>query len=259
MSLSSQRVFSGLQEPIGSWKASQSEKIKRWEAAGRTIEKVTDGIGKTIDAGIKETVIALKVNGFATIASCEGHLDHGLPFPWVDIASPVTEQNLSNPRYQELAKKYARERIGEDEKNELIKLIEAQIAANLIEHQRLKKLLDAFYETEKKHPSALTLIKGIWNYSRLQTCRFPDMNMIEIKQYLSRFTPEENAQNLYTFRDELQRFTEFLKNKYFNAEASTLNPPLRAADSGTWIDGLHSPNTRRASFALGRSNDHEAV
>lgn len=47
---------------------------------------VGDGLGLGIDDGIMDTVIALTANGVPTVASCEGHADRGLPFPWVDIS-----------------------------------------------------------------------------------------------------------------------------------------------------------------------------
>lgn len=50
--------------------------------------QIRDKPGQTIDQGILQTVIALNANNIPTLASCEGHLDHGEPFPWVDIGNP---------------------------------------------------------------------------------------------------------------------------------------------------------------------------
>ena len=57
------------------------------------VEEVTDGLGKGIDKGIKEAVIAMKAYDFPTDHSCEGHLEgeHGLPYPWVRIYAPEPE------------------------------------------------------------------------------------------------------------------------------------------------------------------------
>jgi len=46
---------------------------------------VTDGLGKEIDQGIFDTVVALNVLGIPTRQSCEGHLEWGTGAPWVDI------------------------------------------------------------------------------------------------------------------------------------------------------------------------------
>jgi hypothetical protein len=47
---------------------------------------VGDGLGLGIDDGIVDTVIALTAHGIPTVASCEGHVDHGLAYPWVDVS-----------------------------------------------------------------------------------------------------------------------------------------------------------------------------
>ncbi|MEK7120281.1 MAG: hypothetical protein AAB824_01945 [Patescibacteria group bacterium] len=48
----------------------------------------TDRLGMPIDKNIKSLVVALILNGFITYQSCEGHTDHSMGAPWVDIAAP---------------------------------------------------------------------------------------------------------------------------------------------------------------------------
>lgn len=48
-------------------------------------DNIVDNLGKKIDDGIKEAVVILTKIGFKTSASCEGHLNWGFPFPWIDI------------------------------------------------------------------------------------------------------------------------------------------------------------------------------
>lgn len=53
-----------------------------------TYERVstfTDKLSTPIDPGIFETVVMLNLLGLHTFQSCEGHLDHGCPYPWVTI------------------------------------------------------------------------------------------------------------------------------------------------------------------------------
>lgn len=59
-----------------------------WDELTEIFSHVTDRIGRSIDKGIFDTVVALNALGIATSASCEGHLDHGLPYPWVDVKEP---------------------------------------------------------------------------------------------------------------------------------------------------------------------------
>jgi hypothetical protein len=62
-----------------------------WQEAWDQLTHVTDALGRPIDPGIFETVVALTVVGFHTTMSCEGHLDHGIAAPWVDIEPKEAE------------------------------------------------------------------------------------------------------------------------------------------------------------------------
>lgn len=49
------------------------------------VSALTDNLGTPIDQGILETIVVLNLLGLHTFQSCEGHLDHGHPYPWVTI------------------------------------------------------------------------------------------------------------------------------------------------------------------------------
>ncbi len=49
------------------------------------VSTFTDKLGMLIDPGIFEMVVILNLLGLHTFQSCEGHLDHGCPYPWVTI------------------------------------------------------------------------------------------------------------------------------------------------------------------------------
>lgn len=51
----------------------------------KELGKEADRLGYEIDRGIKETVALLNLLNFPTSASCEGHIDRGIPVPWIDI------------------------------------------------------------------------------------------------------------------------------------------------------------------------------
>jgi len=82
------------------------------------VERLGDELTVPVDEGIKKLVIALRMHNFPTSGSCEGHLEHALPYPWVDIDAPEQEEN-------------------------------AWLTANKRERTRLKQLLSAFYDTNK--------------------------------------------------------------------------------------------------------------
>src|SRR5262245_3085441 len=71
-----------------------------WDNMSDEVDHWTDGIGYPIDKEIKEIVIALNLVGIKTIASCEGHFDHGNLYPWVDleVSSPETEKLMAEIR-----------------------------------------------------------------------------------------------------------------------------------------------------------------
>ncbi|GHO50876.1 hypothetical protein [Ktedonospora formicarum] len=59
--------------------------MSKWSEMITRFEHVTDKLGKGIDDGILTTVVALNVLGIHTTGSCEGHIEWGLPYPWIDI------------------------------------------------------------------------------------------------------------------------------------------------------------------------------
>jgi hypothetical protein len=67
------------------------ERRSTWQRKLLEVERITDGLGKRIDEGIKETVVGLILNGFPTTGSCEGHFDRAPAHPWVDIEAPRPE------------------------------------------------------------------------------------------------------------------------------------------------------------------------
>lgn len=61
----------------------------------REVDNITDKLGQPVDTEIKPLVVALRFVDFPTTGSCAGHLDSGLPFPWVDIG--VTNKSSNRP------------------------------------------------------------------------------------------------------------------------------------------------------------------
>ncbi|GCE14804.1 hypothetical protein [Tengunoibacter tsumagoiensis] len=83
-----------------------------WNKQASQLASVTDLTGKSIDPGILETVIALNLLGVETTSSCEGHLDHGTPAPWVDFHAVGTEEirhqaNIANKQLQDAEEQHA--------------------------------------------------------------------------------------------------------------------------------------------------------
>lgn len=62
------------------------------------VEHFHDALDMPVDPGIKPMVVALRYLGFNTTASCEGHLDWGFPYPWVEIDSGSPRLNRREKR-----------------------------------------------------------------------------------------------------------------------------------------------------------------
>lgn len=70
------------------------EKSQIWNDAELFVTKLADSLGKPIDANTKELVIVLHCLKFTTSQSCEGHIDHGYPYPWIEIRNEDPDKNL---------------------------------------------------------------------------------------------------------------------------------------------------------------------
>lgn len=58
---------------------------KKIQKIQQEIESITDGLSLPIDDLIKPAVIAFRLWDLPTSGSCQGHVNWGLPYPWIDI------------------------------------------------------------------------------------------------------------------------------------------------------------------------------
>lgn len=108
--------------------------------------QLTDALGNSIDPGILDTVVALRLYGVNTIASCEGHNDRITGGPYVMFESAKATEYEA--KYKKL----------QDKSSILYKqLYHKAAAANAREVQTVLNLLDAFYES-KSTPHSQRLI-----------------------------------------------------------------------------------------------------
>lgn len=67
------------------------EKEQHLEQIFDKVARTVDDQGRRIDLGIMGAVLYLNVHKIKTTFSCEGHLDHGLPYPWIWV--PIEDQS----------------------------------------------------------------------------------------------------------------------------------------------------------------------
>jgi hypothetical protein len=188
-------------------------------ALDNRLDSITDGLGLEIDPSIRDAVKYLLANGFHTTQSCEGHIDRGMPYPWVDIGTLLDDDEA----FQALSKKITYDEATDTQTNtqtsEEKELYEQKrnmaMEANALEVQRMRDLLSEFYSTSDSAVK-LTLQKKGWNRTRLQPENVPG-DEEELREKLS---PEEIENKLKKYQAEMNRFTEFLKDKFVESKSN---------------------------------------
>lgn len=205
---------------------SNIEKQSIWNEWSKKVEKITDGLDYHIDSGIKESVIALNVFGIKTDGSCEGHLDRGLPYPWIDVQIISDEMHDEFTHSQEIIakKKYKNEE--EFKKDNPVmhqKLIE--IRAKYIEESkriksRIDALLDEFYMKHNPHsPETKITPHESPNGFRIEAYGSRGLGLGNWKKYddkIAKLSFKEKELYLKNNQNEMKAFTDFLKNKFLN-------------------------------------------
>lgn len=182
----------------------------------REVAQIADGLGKAVDPKIAATVVALKAHDIHTSGSCEGHLDHGIAGPWVDIESDQDTSALRDQAFQfrERAEKLdtsPREKKPKKEVEFLLKeyhsLLEQAKTPHLQERKKLMNLLAEFYE-KRNMPYDVRLQAVEWGFgiTRLE-------NQGASLQPLA--DEATRAQKLAEYQKEMAEFTQFLKEKFF--------------------------------------------
>jgi hypothetical protein len=177
---------------------SGSEKEYRWKEIISEVERVTDRLGKTIDSGIIETVVAFKALGLQTVASCEGHLDYGIKAPWVDIGS-VSDDTAKVA----LTRRKSEKQID----NEDIDKVKETLTKIYTERKRILDLLNEFYMSR-----GVTGAYRLIALSRLGETRIINQGY-DIQDGAMNSV---QAEKLAEYQKEMQQFGQWMKDKYFS-------------------------------------------
>jgi len=211
--------------------SSNIEKQNIWNEWSKKVEKITDRIGYPIDPGIKESVIALNVFGIKTDGSCEGHLDRGLPYPWVDIEFVTKEDLIAKfPNYKndlEIIKEKQYGSIEMMQRNNPTLYERMRLIENYLEETKKKsekeilELLDEFYTFHKPYSKEGKIKANERNSSgfRIELSSSRGLGLDNWKKYdekIAKLSPQEKELYLKNNQAEMKAFTEFLKNKFLN-------------------------------------------
>ncbi len=197
----------------------ENERIHIWDEAVVACTAITDRLGKGIDPGIFEAVVALRVLGIHTSGSCEGHEKEGSPSPWIDIEAVVTKEELM-PGSLAMQKAQEEEALGRLPKEEIWRLYREARALNqdvsrkhLKEKEKIMRYLATFYaEGNVQYDRHIIIqgltLQGIAGHSRIES---------QGAALLPLFSPKQQAQKLVEYQEEMQLFAFFLKKMFFCA------------------------------------------
>lgn len=141
-------------------------KTATWEEACAEVAQFTDRLGCEVDEGIFDTVVVFNLLGMRTFQSCEGHLDHGCPYPWVTLVAkePNNSHILSWKHVCDLEEQAKRDSTLESYDRYIVaytafKIQSAQWKREDHLFQRAISLLDAFYANREQSAVRLMVLR----------------------------------------------------------------------------------------------------
>lgn len=202
------------------------------EEIRKDVKETCDRLGMPIDPGIEETVVMFKANGLPTSMSCEGHPDRGLIAPSITVSAPgepderyvgereiikevaekynVTTEAVERA-YNEEAWKEAMRKTSDIEETEEYKKWDEE---NKVLLEKMHTLIDEFYQDREVEPDRkLKIIAGAGHFD-VHNGREDYQSVIEKKQEFTEEEIKERAKKVLKYRDEMNDFTDFLKEKF---------------------------------------------
>lgn len=195
----------------------RSEKEAELVSLAEKFQKTADGLGKGIDVGIFDTVVALNALGFRTTQSCEGHTNRGIAAPWIDISfagSDEAQEKVSRAisiRQKAMANNPYRDLTHADKEafREAQALEEEAEEPLFAEIRRLLELLSSFY-LYRATPFTHRLI--VRRFGGLR-CRLESQVAV-----LQESGPTRNVELLPVLQHEMQDLGQFAREKFLASE-----------------------------------------
>lgn len=189
-------------------------KVLKWKQIEQEVDNITDALGKHIDGGIRDAVIALKANQINTAASCEGHLDHGTAASWIDVEGIDTQESTqAKELLREIEEKIEKTESIDPEADELDNLYNRQrgvyneaILPHLHEIEKVIHVLDLFYATRSTPVDRRLIINTLGHRGRIES---------QGSRIQAIRSDADKQTKLNEYKEEMQLFADFLKNMYF--------------------------------------------
>ncbi|HCI82341.1 MAG TPA: hypothetical protein DHW02_21920 [Ktedonobacter sp.] len=181
----------------------------QWDEMYACLSKTPDKLGRGIDAGIMDTVVVLNLLEMPTTMSCEGHLERAAANPWVHVGNHEGDKEFEG-YFQLMQEARNAHEQGQPSKH-LFEQAHAKRRAvrqkQLVFRQKLVDYLDMFY-TQRFVPYDMRLvIQDLGDgTSRLENQGADLQEIVSL---------EEKQQKLLEYQAEMQAFTTFLKEQFF--------------------------------------------
>ena len=165
-----------------------------WDQELERVRQLKDSLGMPVDPGIEDLVTVLRLLGFDTVASCQGHADRVTGGPYVMVQSKQAQ--LVFGEQQKLA-----DSSGETART----LLKKARDLNTREGHRLELLLDRYYESRAVTWGKVLEVRSV-GYVVNRLC-FVHAESDQL------FGGDLNAKRLRLRQDEMKRFATFLRDE----------------------------------------------
>ncbi len=209
------------------------ERQATWDRALVQLEEVEDALGRPVDEGIRDAIVAFEVNGFHSNSSCEGHVREQFGYtaklcPYVSVGFNPPEERFVNQKeiQKRVMDKYG---IGPDEfymhneafddywahiQDEGYRETEeyAQITQQNLElWAKLLAILSEFYEGRPHNEETVLILAPVHPFTRVTT-RNGDVKKPQGEDEIAACQVELEKEQV-----EMKAFTEFMKKRFFNS------------------------------------------
>ena len=197
---------------------------RQYEEMCKRVATFTDKLGATVDSGIFEMVVALNLLGLHTLQSCEGHLDHGYPYPWVTIIDEERSR-MFNRLWLSICELEEQAKVSKTETaydhylcaDVELRLLLTQWEAKDDVYRKITELLETFSKAQERqaHPARLFV-------KRLH----PGLYRIEpgLSTVVKELPDSLMATYLRQGQDEMQNFADFLKKEWLMRQTQNEKP-----------------------------------
>ncbi len=188
--------------------------ILKWKQIEQEVDSITDALGKHIDGGIRDAVIALKANQINTAASCEGHIERRNPSPWIDVEGLDTEESRNAIELlRKIEEKIVQTESTDPEADELDNLYSRQhevyneaMLPHLHEIEKVIHVLDLFYANRSVPVDRRLIINTLGHRGRIES---------QGSRIQSIRSDTDKQKKLDEYKEEMKLFADFLKNMFF--------------------------------------------